>query len=169
MGPCFGESQARGYQARLSSSSPMGLGSQGGAGPRGAGMDTVVKGSVTDPGAGSSGPEGSSNSGSRRPESSSGSLQPHSGAAPSWVLAHVQLGAVDASDTQLFFRRSKDRRRPSRPPAAMPGPTGRRRCKKSPCASPRGTSRPSGRWNCMSSLASLWDRQQASTVTSPPT
>lgn len=145
----------------------MGLGSQGGAGPLGAGMDTLVKGSASSPGAGGSGPVWGSGSGSRGPESNSRSPQSPSGATPSRALVPAQLAAVDASDTPLFLRRNTDRRRPSWLPAAMPGPTGRRRCQKSPCASPSGRSAPSGRSNCMSSLASLWDGQGVSPATSP--
>lgn len=133
----------------------MGLGSQGGAGPRDPGIGATVKGSVGSPGTGGSRPGGGSDSGSRWPTSSSVSPQPHSGAVPSGAPEHAQLPATDASDTQLFFRRSKDRRRPSRPPEVMPAPMGRRRCSKSPCASPSGASMPSCHWNCMSSLANL--------------
>lgn len=121
-----------GSQAGLSSSSPIGLGSQGGAGARGPGRGTMVKGSAVGPGtgAGGSGHAGGSSSGSRRLGSSNGSPQPHSTPPLSAAPAHPQLAAVDASDTQLFLRRNSDRRRPSGP--TVPAPAGRRRCRKSP-------------------------------------
>lgn len=124
--------QGLGSQAGLSSSSPIGLGSQGGAGARGPGTGTVVNVSAVGPGmgAGGSGHAGGSSSGSRRLGSSNGSPQPHSTPVQSAAPAHPQLAAVDASETQLFLRLNSDRRRPSGP--IEPAPSGRRRCRKSP-------------------------------------
>lgn len=88
-----------------------------------------------------SGQAAGQNSGSQAPDCKSESAQLHVRVAPSgeWGAseggAHAQLASMDSWNRQLCLGCSSDKHQPS---TAVLAPVSRRRCKWSPCASPRG-------------------------------